>query len=46
MLEQMYALLHEINMVARDHSMIGLKKPRANDAADSAEIMDPDKFPI
>ena len=42
----MYTMLHEINMVARDHPLIGLKKERAGDASDSTDIVDPDKFPI
>lgn len=44
LLEQMYNLLHEIHMVARDHELVYLKMPKENE--ESAEIMDPDKFPI
>lgn len=44
LLEQMYNLLHEIHMVARDHELVYLKTPEED--RDSAEIMDPDKFPI
>ena len=43
LLEQMYNMLHEINMVARDEQIIMLKRHRE---VDSAELMDPDKFPI
>ena len=43
LLEQMYSMLHELNMVARDRHLIMEKREQASEGT---EIIDPDKFPI
>ena len=43
LLEQMYNMLHELNMVARDEPLV---YPKVESAANTQEIIDPDKFPI
>ena len=39
-------MLHEINMVARHEELVYQKPPREEEAAASAGLMDPDKFPF
>jgi hypothetical protein len=43
LLEQIYSMLHEINMVARHCQLVYTKR---NAASEETGIIDPDKFPI
>lgn len=43
LLEQLYSMLHELNMAARHKELVSTKRSVANE---ELGIMDPDKFPI
>lgn len=43
LLEQMYSMLHEVNMAARNEELVYVKQ---NEESASTALLDPDSFPI